>query len=78
MKTIQDASILVNDSFSNVLPKEFEKRFDIKVKTFFNILLMTYQTDREDDLDFTLEQQQWVNAFESGYYEALKLIWSLE
>jgi hypothetical protein len=48
---------------------EFQRRFQVAVKTDWNIFSNSHVTERVDGKDFTSEQIAWLNGYELGRLE---------
>lgn len=68
MKKIATA---INDAFSDLLDQAFEAKFQRKIETRFNILLMCHVSAPTDGGQFTPEQRAWISAYTDGYLAAL-------
>lgn len=57
----------MNENFRILLAEKFKEKFELDIGTTFNVFTLTLVSRREDGQDFTLEQAEFIKAFESGY-----------
>ncbi len=61
----------LNEQFREILPAAFEKKFNRKVTTSWNLFEMSLVTRAEDEQDFTPEQLAFIQTFSDGYEAAM-------
>lgn len=71
MTKLEKMARQLNDNYTAALRGSFEKRFNVELETSYNFISGSYTTTRLDGVDFTLEQHNWIAAFEAGYLGAM-------
>lgn len=74
MKKLEKMLRELNDSFSDELHRDFKKKFSIEIETHFNLMCLNMITKRVDEEDFTVEQKEFISAYETGYMSAMNVV----
>lgn len=64
----------LNEQFRDNLKAEFLKRFEIELKTEFNIFSFALVSQREDGEPMTSEQHHFVAGYSDGYGTAMQFV----
>jgi hypothetical protein len=64
----------LNDQFTDKMKAAFLSKFGRELDTTFNIFSMRLVSAPADGEPFTPEQKAWVEAFDTGYSEAMGLV----
>lgn len=68
-------AVMLNDKFDEKLAAAVHKKFDIAVKSEYDIFARGDLTTRVDGVDFTVAQFEFIAAFSDGYHTASELVY---
>lgn len=71
MSKLRKVSQRINDNFSDQLDAAFEKEFETKLNTTFNIIELRKVSRRADGRVLTKEQRDWIAGYSQGYADAM-------
>ena len=71
---LQKMADKLNEDFRTKIVEAMKEKFGIEVENEFSIFDMRLHTTRVDGEDFTAEQHAYLEAFSTGFGEAMNLV----
>lgn len=73
---LQKLSQNLNNQFAAKLDELFKAKFDVEIKTGYNIFSMRLVSARKDGLKFTKAQKDFLDAFTTGWVAAADYVYA--